>query len=167
MRELGSWYVEYADHTSLWQYDEQHPQFLADGQGGGEVPYRAIDWSKVERVPFESQWTEPTVYEVAHVDGYSVSLKSRHFRSPEGTTTMCYMLVTTDDAIPIDPDRIATQKAATLMMNFWFPNGVTHSCPDYDCPDVSRYGLALVHGQPGQLMPESHVTTLHVDAHAA
>jgi hypothetical protein len=160
MRELGSWIALYNDGTSCWQYDTTHPGFLSDGHGGGEVPYRAIDWSKVSQLKLESQWATATFDVTPPPEGYSVRLQSRHFRAVDGTNTMCFMIVTLDDTKPLNMDDIQTYVAATVHVTYWFPNGVVHDCPHFECADASRYGMHMVHGKVGELMPETHSTTV-------
>jgi len=141
---VASWAVEYTDGTTLSQYEN-----------GKEVPYRSIDWSKAQRLVFESQLLRET-FGIDPQPEIQLSLRSRHFMTPEGASTMCFLLVGSRPGLPVDAD-------STQWVLYWFPDGVSHVCDQFDCRDVRAYGSGLVHGIPRGLMPEHHQLRTAVD----
>jgi hypothetical protein len=50
----ATWMVVYRDGTLLYESDTSSPYFHQRPDGTGEVPKRAIDWTRVESFVFES-----------------------------------------------------------------------------------------------------------------
>jgi hypothetical protein len=155
-RELGSWMVFFRDGGSLSQYEETSPLFIGD-PGTGEVPYRAIDWTRVERLRFESQWARSDFAITPPPAGWQHSLRRRAFRNQRGDEVMCFMLV-----VSLAGQEVLDATVGHVM--YWFPNGVIHDCPQFNCGDAARYGTSILHGVPGSLMPQTHQTDIQAGA---
>lgn len=139
----------YSDGTDLAQYDEKSPLFLGE-PGLGEVPYRAIEWNRVESLRLESQYHKSEFSIIQPPEGYKISLRRRAWGSAQGDETMVFMIVVSVDGVEVDDQ-------STAHVTYWFPNGVVHDCPRFNCPDVAKYASGMLHGIPGRsLMPESH-----------
>jgi hypothetical protein len=136
MHELGSWAVAYNDGTWVHQYDTQHPMYL---ENAGEVPYKAIDWTKVERVVFENVRVRSD-FAVQHPGPeWQVSLRSRQFitNAAGGTAvTLAFMVVTSEAGQEVTD-------ASTHQVMYWLPTGVVHECHLLNCPDVAQYAQDL------------------------
>lgn len=145
----ASWSVLYRDGSYLHQYDAEHP--LAQS---GEVPYRAIQWDHVDSLFFESQYVKRE-FQVQRNEGYAIGLRSRHFATPDGAGTMCFMVLTY-------PEGGTHQDAVHVL--YWFPDDSMHSCYLFECPDVARYGVGAANGRQEGLMPEHGAVRLTVDA---
>lgn len=146
LRDLASWCVEYGDGTFLSQY----------ARDGTEVPYRSIEWTRVSRLVLESQLVRQT-WDITSHDQVQLSLRSRHFMQPNGTATMCFVLIGSTPSQPVESD-------TTYWALYWFPDGTTHDCDLFDCSEVRRYGGGLIHGEVRGLMP--HHRVMHVGAAA-
>lgn len=147
----GSWAVEYRDGSTLAQFQD-HPQAIS-----GEVPYRAIDWSQVERVIFESPLARSVVTIPAAHDGMRWSLRSRHIQNMHGDSAMFFMLVQSVVDQEVNDDSVK-------YVLYWAPNGIIHESPLFNSPDIYRYGLNQVHGLSGALMPAHDTLQLAADA---
>lgn len=164
----GTWAVRYTDGSVVSQYDQEHPAFFrSEGHPrGGEIPYRAIEWPKVTELVLESEHAKSTFAVQDPGPGYSVALKSRTFMVPSaGMELRCFMICTMRDDVEINLDHIATIVAATERVVFWMPDGSTHDCPHYDCPDVANWVTGLATGQHTGLMPTTHELKLATTQH--
>ena len=139
----ATWTAEFNDGTSLGQYDVHSP-LVPDGElreralASGEVPFRAIDWSRAVRLVFESQWVRQGVDLAPVPPGFRRSLRSRHWLVPGGTMTLCFMIVRSREGEDPTDDSVAE-------VFYWLPDGTTHHCPHLNCPDVAQYGCTSVH----------------------
>ena len=172
----GTWAVRYKDGTILSQYDRASPHFFVSPghERGGEVPFRAIEWNRVSEVFFESDFAKSTFAILDPGEQYSLSLKCRTFMvqwsepGPEGkelgfsAQIRAFMICTTHRDMPIDLDRVETIKAATAHVTYWLPDGSTHSCPYYDCPDVANWVTGAVKGKRVGLMPSTHELKIEI-----
>ena len=147
----GSWLVRYEDGTEEWQYNTSSPHFTS-----GEVPYRAIQWPRVRKLIFESQYAK-SEFDVEPVpDDFKTTLHSRHFWRPEGVSISCFLVVVSHKA--------QTPKDGAVSDFYWNPDGTTHNCHLYDCPDVAQYGGHVVNGKVPDLSPEHGIQQLQLDA---
>jgi hypothetical protein len=80
--QLGSWVVEYTDGTHLAQYDSSHPSAI-----GGEVPFRMIEWPRVDTLVLESQLVRSVFKVLQPPDGYRLSLRRRTVQSTQADST--------------------------------------------------------------------------------
>jgi hypothetical protein len=160
MRELGSWLVHYTDGTECWQYDTGHVAFLGDPTTG-EVPLRAIEWTRARELVLESQWARSTFAITPPPEGYTLRLVRRVFQSyaDDGSQliTMAYVLVCLrgTELLPEMTDHAV----------YWYPDGTVHECPLYDCPDVRRYAEGQLKQQPVGLMPHTQIHATTADVH--
>jgi hypothetical protein len=150
----ATWLVRYSDGSELHQYDKSSEKFIADA---GEVPYRAIEWDRVVELTLSSAEWESRFTIAQPPEGTKLSLRSRHFRTQEGVTVPCFMVVQS-----IAGEEVTDESVQWVL--YWLPNGVDHQCPHFNCPDVANYALKLVHGIPAGIMPSTHTTTVQVGA---
>lgn len=134
----ASWAVEYDDGSVLRQYDASHPDF---DPVGGEVPLRKIDWTRVTRVEFASQWATDTFDFAGVPDGQAMRLIYRARHGLSGSAS-CFMLTCVKADAPI-----VLQTTDVLWVQYWFPDGVLHTCTDYNCHDVAMRLIALLKGE--------------------
>lgn len=152
----GSWSAIYNDGTSLSQFDSESPHYLPDA---GEVPYRAIEWDKVQALVLASQFNETRLDINPAPEGFNHTLRSRHFRTMQGDQVMCFIVMTSRADQEVD-------KNSVVSAYYWFPDGNTHDCVHFDCPDVGNYGAHWVNGADLSLMPSTHALKTQVDAGA-
>lgn len=151
MRENGgTWTVRYSDGSELGQYDRDHP---ACGESG-EVPYRAIEWARVNSVYFESQHARTKLTFNPPPDDFAVALRSRHFASLKDTSTMAFMVLTY-------PKDKTPQDAVDVL--YWLADGTTHACHLFDCPAVRQYAIGVLHGNPVPLALEHNAKDIVID----
>jgi hypothetical protein len=151
-----------ADGSYTAQFDIGHPAFhrVPGHPRGGEVPFRAIDWSNVQELILESEWAKST-FAIQRVEGYYTGLRSRTFMLPQlGVEFRCFMICTFRNGVEIDPDRIATTELACAHVTYWMPDGSVHACPHYNCSDVYKWVQGLATGTPSGLMPATHALNL-------
>lgn len=152
MTNGASWSVDYEGGEGLSQYDKD----------GNEVPYRAIDWSRVRALRFENQDLVATFDITPPPPGTQLSLRSRHFMGTSagadgGTDVVtCFMLVESDAGYPVDAEH--EEHIHTVI--YWFPNGVYHVCYQFECPEMRQYGSCMVHGTPHDGVMPIHDRTL-------
>lgn len=138
----------------MMQYDTTHPACHVEG---GEIPYRAIRWPEATKLTLTSQFTEDT-FDVAPLpEGYQLSLRSRHFMSPSDQMLWCYLLVVSRVGEDV------TDRSAVSVL-YWFPDGSTHECPHFNCPDVAAYGAAWLHDTDRRLPLQHNIVQTAVDA---
>lgn len=125
----GSWHVLYQDGSETYASNAQDPAFDADA---GEVPFRAIRWNSVEQLVLESQAAKTSLYVNDLPDGLKVSLRERVIANAvNGETAGCFIVLTSVEGEPIED--------STLSALYWFPDGTTHDCSMFDCPDARKY----------------------------
>lgn len=154
MRTGGTWRVEYASGEVLDQYDTNHP---ACNVAAGEVPYRAIQWPEVRKLVLTSQYAEDTFDVAALPEGFQLSLRSRHFMSTADEMLWCYLLVVSRAS-----EEVTDQSTVSVL--YWFPDGSTHECPHFNCPDVASYGHNWIHDQDRRLPLQHNIVQTTVDA---
>lgn len=138
----GSWRVVYNDGTELSQYND-----------GKEVPYKNIEWCKVERLILESQYVTHT-FKISVADkDLRFRLQSRHWLSTTGHRIMAFMLVawSKEDEKPTDDN--------TAWVVYWIPNGLIHHCHKFNCPDVADYCSKRIHQSDASLGLEHEFST--------
>jgi hypothetical protein len=155
MQVNASWMVRYKDGRELRQFDSDASEFF-----NGEVPYRKINWPEVKELVFGSELIEQTFDITDPPEGYTLSLRSRHFRVLSGDTVTCFMLTLSKTG-----EEVTNESVASVL--YWFPNGSTHECPHFNCPDVGAYGAAMVHELTAKLMPATHELRTEVSASTA
>lgn len=138
----GTWAVVYQDGSIQAQLDPNSRGYLVEG---GEVPYRAIDWTQAKSVLFHSNETTAQ-YDVAYDANWHVSLRSRVFMTRGGVALRAFILLV---SVPGEEVNEESVKSAV----YWFPTGVTHECFSFDCAEVRRWASAQVHGRQEGLMP--------------
>lgn len=155
MQANASWAVRYKDGRELRQFDDKAPEFL-----NGEVPYRAINWPEVKDLMLGSALLEQTFEMSPPPEGIQISLRSRHFKMLTGDTVTCFMITLSREGEEVTNDSVVS-------VLYWFPDGSTHECPHFNCPDVSDYGAAMVHRLTASLMPSTHELKTEVSATAS
>lgn len=149
-----TWAVDYRDGTSLSQFDATSSDFIADS---GEVPYRAIDWQRVSKLRLESQDAVVSFDVVPPHAGSKISLRSRHFRTPSGLDTMCFMITES-----LADEEVTAETVKSVI--YVFPDGTTHECPNFNCPDIGKYAHNKLRDQATSLMPATHEIQTEVTA---
>lgn len=144
----GSWAVEYTDGTFLQQF-----------AGEQETPFRAIDWTKVAKIQFDSIYVTQELGVPQLPPGYRMALMCRNFWNGQqdgGETVRVFMVVTFDESKPINPDIAQTYTDACVAVTYWVPNGVVHQCPHFFCKDVAEYCSGALHDVRGRTLALSH-----------
>lgn len=155
MQANASWMVRYKDGRELRQFDSTAPEFY-----NGEVPYRAINWPEVKELVLGSEFIEQT-FEISEPPaGIAISLRSRHFRVLKGDTVTCFMIT-----LARAGEEVTNESVQSVL--YWFPDGTSHECPHFNCPDVADYGAAMVHKLQGKLMPSTHELKTEISAAVA
>lgn len=145
-RDLASWCVEYADGTFLSQY----------GRDGTETPYRSIEWPRVMRLVLESQLVRQA-WDITPQASIRLSLRSRHFMGQDGVTTMCFILLGSELGKEVNAE-------SAYWALYWFPDGTTHDCDVFDCPEARYYGGGLIRGEVRGLMPHHRLMRVGAEA---
>lgn len=158
---LAVWSVTYHDGSTISQWDETHPEFRTDPQHpfGGEVPYRAIDWTRAKSIAFFDADGVGDSYELAPIpEGEQLSLRSRHMATMGGGSIMWFMLVRSKAGVEVTDESV-------IEVVYWNPEHVEHICPHFNCPDISKFSLQKLHGQPVEgLYPETRVLAVPAQA---
>jgi hypothetical protein len=147
MAVQGSWFVQYKDGGELYQWMREHPAAV-----GGEVPFRMIDWARVSTVVFESQWVRSTFDFHGVPPGCRVKLMSRTMMSG-GNSAVAFMIVTLRQEAPEPGTEQFKPEHDVLQMLFWYPDGSTHVCTDFQCPDASNYLASGLWGRAMVIAP--------------
>lgn len=149
----GTWAVVYDDDTVLTQKDTAHPEFHRESF---EVPYRCIEWARVKKVLFHS--LDDTAEFTVLQSEWHTALRSRVYMNKERRAIRAFLLTVSTPGQPVDD-------ASVQRAMYWFPNGVIHDCPSFDCANVSAYVMSWIHGTaPVGLIPSHDVVSLGVDA---
>lgn len=142
-----SWAAAYRDGTWITQWDATHPQAV-----NGEVPYRAIDWSQIETLRFESQ-TATVTWEIPPApDGYYWHLRSRTWIRSNLTSQLdspvvtAFLVVLAASGQPISDESV-------VYVKFWFPDGTEYETPFFNSAEAAEYGTGLAIGKPPPLKP--------------
>jgi hypothetical protein len=137
----ASWRVKYNDGTELCMYKED----------GSESAYKEIEWEKATEVTFESQLykTSFDVHPNRLPPNTQLSLRSRVFMSFTNSKNKvrCYILLISKKDQPV-PE-------STIWALYWFPDGTTHTCTEFDCAEVREYGI------PNKKMPDRGIPQHH------
>lgn len=149
----GTWAVVYEDDTILTQKDELHPAYVAESF---EVPFKAIEWRRVKRVLFHST-DDTTEFTVQPAEDVAVAMRSRVYMTIDGVGIRAFMVTVSTPGLEVNDEN-------TKRVIYWFPNGVTHDCPHFNCHEVGDYAAKWVHGTLGGLMPMHEVTHTAIDA---
>lgn len=151
----ASWGVVYYDGSMLSQFDKASSNFMPEA---GEVPYRAIEWEKVKSIKFSSQLAE-TNFDMGPIPtGNRMTLRSRHFKTLSGANVMCFMLVLSDS----EAEEVDSNSARSIL--YVFPDGTTHECENFNCPDIAEYGHRALRDEPVSIMPATHTLKTEVQA---
>jgi len=123
----AAWRVKYNDDSELALYKPD----------GSETAYQEIEWDRVKELIFESQLYTST-FEIRPnrlPRGHVMSLRARNFLSLTrgGLKTMCYVLLISAKDKPVEE--------STIWAMYWFPDGTTHTCSEFDCSSVREYGI--------------------------
>ena len=118
------WRVRYQGGGELSQYDA----------AGAEVPYRAIEWSRAEALILESDAATTELALRAPPTGVTLSLRSRHFASMNGASTMCFVLLGAGPAGPMED---------TVFAVYWFPDGHVFASELFDDPAARDYAAQM------------------------
>jgi hypothetical protein len=148
----GSWVVQYENGEYLAQFDRTSAHAIA-----GEVPFRAIDWSRVHTVRFESQDAVTSFTVPIAPAGYSWSLRSRNWVRLDGSGVSAFMLVLSAAGLEADQD---TTKYAL----FWYPDGTVHETPFFMSRETNEYGSGIIHALPKALVSSTSSQWVSVDA---
>lgn len=162
MHNFGYWMIGFKDGTTLEQFDQTSHLFkhIEGHFAGGEVPYKAINWSEVASITFvDVETSTGATYTVAQPpEGLKLSLRSRHFKAQTGIDAMCFMVVLSKAGEESDKDN-------TDSVLYWFPDHSVHACDRFDCGEIYKYGADIIHGNSKRLMPlHAHLET-QIDAH--
>ncbi len=142
----GSWLVLYQDGTSLAQYDATHPAAV-----GGEVPMRAIEWPRVTTLQLASQ-SAVTDFTIPALEGVEYRLVQRTMMTFQGSATIYLLLMLSPGyAYPFEQRDV-------VRAIYWVPDGTTHDCPHFECPDVARYLQQFVWGREAPPLAPTHDT---------
>lgn len=152
----GSWCVEYNDGTFLAQYPTDGP----------EVPFRAIEWPNVKSLILESQFLRQEFDIIQPQADCRLALQSRMFRDMAGDReVMVFMLITYRNDIIIDVDDPKSYEEACVHVVYWFPNGIIHDCPLYNCNEIAQYASGEIHDIAGRsVMPIHNEIKAKLDA---
>jgi len=136
------WEVTYKDGRILSQYDFNAPEFISVPEmvTGGEVPYKAIQWSEVSELAFVNvetglhtgfQYQPPP-------EGYKTSLRSRVYKALDNSEVHCFVLLVSRADEPINGDSV-------VQSFYWFPDGSHHWCNQFKCPDVDKLACSKLY----------------------
>lgn len=129
----STWIARYVDGSECREYDDL----------GNEQPFSSIDWSRATELVFESDQVQAVFALVPLGPEYRIKLKARTFmRLVDGTLAAdlrCFMICTERADAVVDLGQVATIIAATTHVTYWFPDGTTHECDLYCCPEVDRW----------------------------
>lgn len=119
----GTWSVEYADGTTLGQWDDMDT----------ERPLRDIDWDRATKVIFDSEWGHAT-FDVSKVPpGVQTSIRVRTFMMPfVGIAIRVFMIVLSNAGEPVTEN-------STRAVTYWAPNGAVHNCTDFLCSIIATW----------------------------
>jgi len=149
----GTWAVVYENDTILTQKDELHPAYSKEAH---EVPFKAIEWSQVERVLFHSS-DDTTEFTFHKTPDWDVAMRSRVFLTSEKESIRAFLITVSTPGEEVSPESV--QRAL-----YWFPNGVIHDCKHFDCHNVAQYAAGWVHGKAVGLMPSHDDIATTIDA---
>lgn len=152
----STWSVLYKDGTSLSQTDKI--------EGHAEIPFKAINWSKVEKIRFESQWAKTTITLPELDPSLQWSLRSRSVLAAnvnkKGCSKVYIMMLVCHQA------NTEADKNSTVSVFYWFPNGVYHSCDFFECGEVLEYAKTFFKEDWQGIMPSHHGLQIDTTVHA-
>lgn len=118
----GRWSVEYADGTTLNQWDSSPERPLGD-----------IDWARAVTITLASEWASATFDVSPNIDGIKQSLRVRTFMLPaHGVAIRVFMLILSNEGLPVDGN-------STRAVTYWAPNGSVHNCTDFECSIIGKW----------------------------
>lgn len=155
---LGTWAVQYDGREWLHQNDATRSEF---DPSGGEVPFRAINWSRVTAVRFENEHVQSEFDILPPPDGYTLSMRRRTFithidgEQLETVTTIAYLICR--HPIGINTEDEAAMAAAVDEVTYWFPTGVVYQTQEFNAGPAGEYAMRLarcaVLGEPVPSLP--------------
>lgn len=149
----GTWAVVYENDTILTQKDTLHPEYSSEAC---EVPFKAIEWSRVQRVLFHSS-DDTTEFTFHKTPDWDVAMRSRVFFTDQKDAIRAFMVTISTPGEEVSPESVQR-------VLYWFPNGVVHDCKHFDCHEVAQWASGWVHGKVAGLMPLHDDTAVAVDA---
>ena len=123
----GTWSVEYADGTTLGQWDDTDT----------ERPLRDIDWARAITITFDSEWSHAT-FDVSNAQpGIQTSIRCRTFMMPfVGIAIRVFMIVLSNTGESVTEN-------STRAVTYWAPNGAVHTCTDFLCSTVATWSQTI------------------------